>query len=360
MSLRWRIWFFKKSTFQSLACRENLVRNFFKPVQLIVGMITKKIRLISYFMLIASGMNLGAQPQGQGGRPPVRKHTIIQSGELKVIPANQKLSIKNKSEIKKSKNEIKVKANGIPEHKVGRFPNRSNPNSIAEQNHNFSIPINQKPSPQPIPLHNETVRGPPNTPFGVAVNGVLFDPGTAEFYMGDRQADWNYEALGGSVLLGLDSNHGHVQPNGSYHYHGLPTGLLQKLGLNTTEHSPLVGYAMDGFPVYAVYGYKDPKDTNSGIQKVISSFQLKKGKRANPPGGKYDGTFSKDYSYLEGSGDLDECNGRFTITKEFPKGTYAYFLTENWPVIPRYFKAEPLKLRGGSPHHRRGGSPPSR
>ena len=117
---------------------------------------------------------------------------------------------------------------------------------------------------------------------------------------------------------------------------------------------------MDGFPVYAVYGYKDPKDTNSGIQKVISSFQLKKGKRANPPGGKYDGTFSKDYSYLEGSGDLDECNGRFTITKEFPKGTYAYFLTENWPVIPRFFKAEPLKLRGGSPHHRRGGSPPSR
>ena len=69
-------------------------------------------------MLIASGMNLGAQTRGQGGRPPVRKHTIIQSGELKVIPANQKLPIKNKSEIKKSKNEIKVKANGIPEHKV--------------------------------------------------------------------------------------------------------------------------------------------------------------------------------------------------------------------------------------------------
>ncbi|MEC7274445.1 MAG: YHYH protein [Verrucomicrobiota bacterium] len=38
--------------------------------------------------------------------------------------------------------------------------------------------------------------------------------------------------------------------------------------------------------------------------------------------------------------------GRFTVTKEYPEGTYAYFLTEQWPVIPRYFRAKPLKLRG--------------
>ena len=37
-------------------------------------------------------------------------------------------------------------------------------------------------------------------------------------------------------------------------------------------------------------------------------------------------SFSKDYEYVKDSGDLDECNGRFTITKEYPKGTYAYFL----------------------------------
>jgi hypothetical protein len=175
--------------------------------------------------------------------------------------------------------------------------------------------------------------------------------------MGDRRADWNYEALGGSVLLGLDANHGHVQPNGSYHYHGLPTGLLKKLGVNANEHSPLVGYAMDGYPVYALYGYKNPKDPKSGIKKMSSSFRLKKGDRPNPPGGKYDGAFSKDYEYVKGLGDLDMCNGRFTVTDEFPKGTYAYFLTEDWPVIPRYFKAEPLKLRGG-PGHQRGGRPP--
>ncbi|HCY57476.1 MAG TPA: hypothetical protein DHU78_01300 [Opitutae bacterium] len=264
------------------------------------------------------------------------------------------------SKFKESNKEIKVEANGIPKHKVGQFPSRHNPNSVEEQAHDFSIPTNQKPARQPISLHNESGRGPPNTPFGIAVNGVLFDPGTAEFYMGDRDADWNYEALGGSILLGLDANHGHVQPSGSYHYHGLPTGLLKKLGVNPKEHSPLIGYAMDGFPVYALYGYKDPKDMTSKIKKMFSSFRLKQGERPNPPGGKYDGAFSKDYEYVKGLGDLDICNGRFTVTDEFPKGTYAYFLTEDWPVIPRYFKAEPLRLRGGPRHHRGGPPPPPR
>jgi hypothetical protein len=317
--------------------------------------------ILSFLTFLFLGFQVVAQQRVAGGRPPVRKHTITESGDLKLNPAVQKLSQKSVSKFKELKKEIKVEANGIPKHKVGRFPSRHNPNSVEEQTHNFSIPTNQKSASQPIPLHNESGRGPPNTPFGIAVNGVLFDPGTAEFYMGDRRADWNYEALGGSVLLGLDVNHGHVQPNGSYHYHGLPTGLLKKLGVNAKEHSPLVGYAMDGYPVYALYGYKNPKDPKSGIQKMSSSFRLKKGERPNPPGGKYDGAFSKDYQYIKGSGDLDMCNGRFTVTDEFPEGTYAYFLTENWPVIPRYFKAEPLKLRGG-PGHQRGGRlhPPRR
>ena len=318
---------------------------------------TQPTCILSFLIFLFFACQVVGQQRGPGGRPPVRKHTVTESGDLKLNPAVEKLSQKSVSKFKELKKEIKVEANGIPKHKVGRFPSRHNPNSVEEQVHNFSIPTNQKPANHPIPLHNESVRGPPNTPFGIAVNGVLFDPGTAEFFMGDRRADWNYEALSGSVLLGLDANHGHVQPNGSYHYHGLPTGLLKKLGLNAKEHSPLVGYAMDGYPVYALYGYKNPKDPKSGIQKMSSSFRLKKGERPNPPGGKYDGAFSKDYQYIKGSGDLDICNGRFTVTDEFPKGTYAYFLTEDWPVIPRYFKAEPLKLRGG-PGHQRGGRPP--
>ena len=288
--------------------------------------------------------------QTRPGRPPMRKHSVTESGEWKPVPATESLRSDSRHEIKRGAKEISVNANGIPEHKVGRFPNRSNPHTIWAQRHNFKIPTNQKPSGKSIPLHNDTGRGPPNTPFGIALNGVLFDPGTAEFFMGNRQSDWNYEALSGAVPLGVDENNAHVQPNGAYHYHGLPTGLLRQLELTEKKHSPLIGYAMDGFPIYALYGYEDAKDSESAIKELSSSYRLKKGNRPAPPngpGGKYDGTFSKDYEYVKGSGALDECNGRFSVTKEFPKGTYAYFLTGNWPVIPRYFKAEPLRLRGG-------------
>ena len=319
-------------------------------------------RFASLFLIIILDGNLvWAQERRPGGRPPVRKHTVTEKGVLTLIPAEDKLPYKQQKKFTESKSELQVESNAIPRHKIGKFPSARNPNKVREQSFKFSLPLDPKPAKEPIPLHNDSGRGPPNTPFGIALNGVLFDPGTAEFYMGDRRADWNYEALSGSVLLGLDANHGHVQPNGSYHYHGLPARLLKKLGVKAGEHSPLVGYAMDGFPIYALYGHKNPKDPESGIKKLSSSFRLKKGNRPDPPGGKYDGTFSKDFEYKEGSGDLDQSNGRFTITQDFPDGTYAYFLTEDWPVIPRYFKAEPLRLRGGGPpRHRVGGFGPSR
>ena len=65
---------------------------------------------------------------------------------------------------------------------------------------------------------------------------MLLDPGTIEYWNGDRAANWNYEALGGAVPLGVDENMAHVQPNGGYHYHGLPAQLLQDLGLDPDRH----------------------------------------------------------------------------------------------------------------------------
>ena len=158
---------------------------------------------------------------------------------------------------------------------------------------------------------------------------------------------WNYCALGGSIGLGLDENHAHVQPTGAYHYHGLPTGLLDHLNLTKGEHSPLIGWAADGYPIYALYGYA--KKGSNNIIEHTSSYRLKKGNRptsSNGPSGKYDGTFVEDYVYQKGLGTLDECNGCFVHTPEFPQGTYAFFLTENWPVIPRAFRADPQSLRG--------------
>ncbi|MEM9704381.1 MAG: YHYH protein, partial [Planctomycetota bacterium] len=127
-------------------------------------------------------------------------------------------------------------------------------------------------------------------------------------------------------------------------YHGLPTGLLKNLGWKAGEHSPLIGWAADGFPIYAKTGFTNADDASSPIQELKSSYRLKKGRRpggAGQPGGTYDGTFTQDYEYVDGVSDLDECNGRHCVTPEFPDGTYAYFLTDDWPVVPRKFRGEP-------------------
>lgn len=48
----------------------------------------------------------------------------------------------------------------------------------------------------------------------------------------------------------------------------------------------------------------------------------------------------RDYEYVEGAGTLDECNGRMTVTPDFPDGTYDYFLTPDFPIVPRCFKGK--------------------
>lgn len=283
------------------------------------------------------------------GPPPMRKHTATETRPIKLVPATENPPARNVEKTRTRGDVRSIESNGIPEHLVGEFPNRGNPHRIEEQPYRFEIPANPLASKDITPAHFGDQPGPPNRPFGVAMNGVLFDPGTAEFWNGDRELDWNYEALGGAVGLGLDENHAHVQPSGAYHYHGLPTPYLRKLGVDKKTHSPQVGWAADGFPIYALYGYEDPNDAKSAIVKLTSSFQLKDGKRPSEndgPGGDYDGAFTRDYKFVTGSGTLDECNGRYCVTPEFPDGTYAYFLTTEWPVIPRNFRGTPAELRG--------------
>lgn len=105
----------------------------------------------------------------------------------------------------------------------------------------------------------------------VAVNGVPFDPGTAEYWKNDRTSGWHIEAIGGGKSLGLDRNNAHVQPNGAYHYHGIPTGLLSNLNGNGGQS--LIGYAADGFPIYAQ------------TSENRSSYELKKGARPSGSAG---------------------------------------------------------------------------
>lgn len=227
----------------------------------------------------------------------------------------------------------RIQANGIPDHEPGQFPNRHNPNTIAPQAYDYKVPLHPKVAAKPSPFRMQ--------PFGIAVNGVVFDPFAAEWWNGDPGSGWQYEPHGGAIDLGLDSSEAHVQPNGAYHYHGIPKGLIEKRS-GSEPKVTLVGWAADGFPIFGPWGYSDPKNAKSPLKKLAASYAIKQGQRpAGSPGGKYDGAFVQDYEFVEGSGDLDASNGRFGITPEFPEGTYHYVLTEEYPFIPRQFAGTP-------------------
>jgi hypothetical protein len=245
-----------------------------------------------------------------------------------------------------------IHGNGIPDHTTGQFPNRRNPHSIRTQRIDYQVPA------QPTVAGEFTALG--RQPFGVALNGVVFDPGTAETWNMERPSDWRYEAIKGALDLGEDVHHAHVQPSGAYHYHGVPTGLLQLLSKGEPKMT-LIGWAADGFPIYGPYGYSGKTDANGEpiLRPMQPSYVLKTGQRPGSldpktkrnhrrpspespePGGAYDGTFTADFKFQAGSGDLDEANGKYGLTPEYPDGIYHYYVTEAFPFIPRFFRGKP-------------------
>ena len=175
----------------------------------------------------------------------------------------------------------------------------------------------------------------------------------------------------------FDPAFAHQPPSGEYHYHANPIALRFLLGDHVdfnpatklyseshnavTKHSPIIGWVRDGFPIYGPYGYSDPTNPASGLRRMISGFVARD---TNAPGGltrttlpawaqraqsrptlatsQYGPSVSTAYPlgrYLEDNDylgdragytngiqfDLDESNGRWCVTPEFPNGTYAYF-----------------------------------
>lgn len=250
----------------------------------------------------------------------------------KETPAAPGSGLRNKVSITVQGDRRVIRSNGIPDHEPGQFPRRGNPNRIAEQNYNFSVPLNPKIAEKPTRYGHQA--------FGVAINGVVFDPAAAEWWNDDPRSGWQYEPLSGAINLGTDQYNAHVQPTGAYHYHGIPTAWLNQL-MGGKPKMTLLGWAADGFPIYGPWGYSDPKNPGSELKNLKASYRLKPGTRPSGPGGKYDGAFIEDYEYVAGAGDLDECNGRFGVTPEYPKGIYHYYLTEQYPFIPRLYRGTP-------------------
>ena len=290
-------------------------------------------------------------------------YNATQRTSVSLVPATETAPAPSQVSITLVGDQRVIESNGLPDHTTGQFPNADNPNRIREQRYRYTIPAKPVANPTPTPL--------PAQPFGIALNGVLFDPGTAEYWHNDRGSGWHYDAKGDAFSLGLDANNAHVQPNGAYHYHGIPAALLAKLSGPQPTMTQL-GWAADGFPIYGPWAYESPNDRSSKLRKLTSSYRLKPGTRPttdNQPGGTHDGIFVEDFEFIAGSGDLDECSGRFGITPEFPQGTYYYVLTEDFPFVPRAFRGTPdpsFARRGGAggPGGQKGGKrgppPPKR
>jgi len=92
------------------------------------------------------------------------------------------------------------------------------------------------------------------------------------------------------------------------------------------KHSPIIGWANDGNPIYGPFGYTDPENINSPIKILTPSYSKDINQVFNRPSGFEAGFFNEDY-ILNNTGDLDSHNGRFSKTPEFPNGIYAYFAT---------------------------------
>lgn len=235
-------------------------------------------------------------------------------------------------------------ANGVPDHPVGPFQIQADLDfQIAAQSINFSAPMS------PVLGTIATQLGGPAGDTGYILNGIKIDAGTGgscddsgtQCTLLGQAGQWRMEALGQtSFNFGADGSNAHVQPGGVYHYHGMPEGFVQKLGKG--QAMTLVGWAADGFPIYARYGYSEAANPSSGLKVVKSSYRIKSTPSSNRPSiSLYPmGTFLQDYEYVAGLGDLDECNGRAGVTPEFPNGIYHYYATDAYPYLQRCIKGK--------------------
>ena len=143
----------------------------------------------------------------------------------------------------------------------------------------------------------------------------------------------NHERHGDEILVDTDDGLQYGQV-------GYTTAIgLSEFGDNSIDHSPIIGWAYDGNPIYGPYGYDDSTNSNSQIRNLTTSYVLSTSDVVDRPAGFSNGFFVDDYKF-DNSGDLDKHNGRYGKTPEYPDGVYAYFVGINTntqtSVFPHY------------------------
>ena len=283
-------------------------------------------------------------------------------------------------EVDSSSNWVYVFSTGLAGYNMGPWQNGAFPNLPVNQKLLYRFPRTTNGVPT-----TKTLTGVGQ--IGIFVDGVeMFNSWDANYWngttdtpsMGGSGGYWNRDAYVNEGAT-FDPGNAHQQQSGTYHYHASPIALRCQLGdhvdfngstrtysesTNTaTKHSPILGWVGDGFPIYGPYGYSNPTNPASGVRRMISGYVIRDGRfgtsnltadgrttipqwavraygvTANQSGpavsssyplGRYmeDNDYLGDHGYVQGVDfDLDEYNGRWCVTPEFPNGTYAYFVS---------------------------------
>jgi hypothetical protein len=225
-----------------------------------------------------------------------------------------------------SEDAVEVRSAGLSLVYLGPFQSPPLPGNRVRQ-FVFRIPRH------PVPANGRHEMVPPEM-SGVFVNGVpVYNLFEADSYQGQNL--WHFDPIAAGVRNG----------------HGNSLGAIEQLLADSGRHSPIIGFAFDGYPIYGPWGFANANGSG-GLTRMRSSYRLRRagdrtswadGTRLTP--GQYGpavsaefpaGTFTEDYEYLPGAGDLDEFNGRMAVTPEYPQGTYAYFLSTDAAARPAF------------------------
>jgi hypothetical protein len=294
-------------------------------------------------------------------------------------------------EVDSSTNWVYVRSTGLGSYTMGPWYLNSGRTTMFP-----NLPVNQKllfrfPRTNGVPATKSITGG---GQIGIFVDGVeMFNSWDAYYWNGTTDTSgagtgyWNRDAYVNEGVT-FDPGYAHQQNTGVYHYHADPIGLRYLLGDHVdydaatktysedtnapTKHSPILAWTADGFPIYGPYGYSISNNAGSGIRRMISGYVIRNGNygtsnltangrttipqwavrifnvasnQSGPavstsyPLGRYmeDNDYLGDHGYTQGVDfDLDEYNGRFCVTPEFPNGTYAYFVAIDSNGVPAF------------------------
>jgi hypothetical protein len=232
-----------------------------------------------------------------------------------------------------SATELKISSNGMIS-----FPfEPKTPNALTSQEWNWSVPLN--------PVKAKSITSIKNVlgTLGFTVSGLpIYGPTEGPQPLAEAFGDPIYNKI-------LDTCGGHTGPSSEYHHHAIT--LPQQCNLSKQK---ILGYALDGFPIYTTLGCLDKKCTKTSLMK--SGF-VKSGDPTSNSWNAY--TYKKSKS----NNVLDTCNGRTQ-----PDGTYGYHATTDFPYIigcfagtatlPKGRAAGPMPPMGGQMPPPNGQMPP--